>query len=439
MLEIAIYVVVGLFTIFVPFFYIRHEMQKSRKAAAQLKEARELGLDEPVSIHPSIDQHTCIGTGACVKACPEKNVLGLIGGRGQLVNPSRCIGHGMCQAACPVDAISLVFGTEKRGIDIPHLKGTFETNVHGIYIAGELGGMGLIRNAVTQGLQAAENIARSLKEETAGADKNLHDLVIVGAGPAGIAASLQAKQDKLRFITIDQDSLGGTILTYPRRKLVMTQPMNLPGIGKIKVREIQKENLLSIFQDVFQKTDLKVRSGNKVEDIQRENGHFRINTSSGETFRAKRVLLAIGRRGSPRKLGVPGEESAKVAYRLMEPERFAGLKILVVGGGDSAVEAAVALSEQPDTIVHLSYRRDSIFRIKQGNRERLDAAVDAGKIKLILPSHVTAIHEREVVLDKEGEAVTLPSDQVFIFAGGELPIDFLKKAGIEFTRKFGEA
>ncbi len=264
MLETLIYMGVGLLTVSIPLYYFNREKRKSAKAAMMLDKSIISGLDEPVSLHPYIDPDICIGTAACVSACPEKDVLGLVDRAGKLVKPSVCIGHGLCQASCPVDAITLVFGSQKRGVDIPYLKGNFESNVSGIYIAGELGGMGLIRNAVTQGKQAAENIAKAVKN---GSRNAAYDLVIVGAGPAGISASLQAEKEGLKFITIDQDDLGGTILTYPRQKLVMTQPMELPLFGMVKAREIQKEELLVIFNQVFSKTGLSVNSEEKVLGI----------------------------------------------------------------------------------------------------------------------------------------------------------------------------
>ena len=159
-----------------------------------------------------------------------------------LVQPDHCIGHGACEAACPVEAITLVFGTEKRGIDIPQVKPTFETNVSGIYIAGELGGMGLIRKGVDQGARAIESIRKNK-----GTGDQL-DVVIVGAGPAGLSASLAAKEQGLRFVTIEQeDSLGGSIYHYPRRKVAMTAPMTLPIVGKFNRYEISKEELLEFW------------------------------------------------------------------------------------------------------------------------------------------------------------------------------------------------
>lgn len=435
MIETAIYLGTALIVVLVPALYWYRERRKSTRAATILTKAKERGLDEPVSLHPVIDPDICIGSGACVRACPEQNVLGLINNAGALINPGNCIGHGLCQAACPVNAITLVFGTEKRGVDVPHLKGTFETNVPGVYIVGELGGMGLIRNAVTQGREAAEYIARSLEDER---DGRVRDLVIVGAGPAGLAAALQAKREKLDFVVVDQEDFGGTILTYPRRKLVMTQPMELPGYGRVNLREVHKESLLELFEDVVHKVDVKVNAGEKVNDIERVNGHFRVTTTR-DSYEAKRVLLAIGRRGSPRKLGVPGEKSSRVTYRMLDPEKYQGLNVLVVGGGDSAVEAALALADQPGNSVQLSYRRDALVRVKEGNRERFEQAVADGKLEPIFNSNVTRIDEGVVLLDVGGEERALDNDQVFVFIGGELPTALLEKVGIEFSRKFGEA
>ncbi len=434
MLETLIYVATALLVIAIPAIYLLRERKKSARAAHTLAKAIERDMGEPVSLHPWIDPGQCIGTGACVEACPEVSVLGLIDNRGTLINPSRCIGHGQCQAACPVDAITLVFGTESRGVDIPAVRGNFETNVPGIFIAGELGGMGLIRNAVTQGREAAENVKASLTDR---GRSDVLDLAIIGAGPAGISASLQALKDGLKFVTLDQDDLGGTVLTYPRRKLVMTQPMELPLYGKITARELAKEELLDIFQQVCARTGLQVASMRRVDDVQRVNGHYRVVTAAGE-YAAQRVLLSIGRRGTPRKLDVPGEKSAKVMYRLLEPEQFTRAKILIVGGGDSAVEAAVALAEQPGNLVHVSYRREGFFRLKDGNQKRIDAAVKRGDVTPVFNSEVKRIEPATVILEQNGAELTLANDFVFVFAGGELPTAFLQKIGIEVTRKFGQ-
>ncbi len=417
-----------LLAVFGVYFFRRARAHAQHKE--QLQEAVEAGLTEPVSLHPVIDPNRCIGSSSCVSACPE-SAIGVIHGKAQLVNPSACIGHGACAASCPLEAIKLVFGTERRGIDIPYVKPNFETNVPGIFIAGELGGMGLIRKAAEQGRQAIGSIkglARGSKD---------YDAVIVGAGPAGIAAGLGAIQHKLKYVLLEQeDSLGGTVYHYPRNKVAMTAPVQLPLVGKMKFNEVSKETLLEFWQGVVRRTGLKVRFNERMEAIERAGGGFVVKTTRG-AYNARAVLLAVGRRGSPRKLGVPGEELPKVVYRLVDAEQYRGQRVLVVGGGDSALEAALALAEQPGTKAALSYRGAAFDRVKPKNRERLDAAAAAKRIQVLLGSTVERIGAREAVLKVAGKSVSLPNDAVIVCAGGVLPIDLLRKAGIDFETKRG--
>ena len=278
--------------------YVRKRRAQHKVSAAVLDDSREAGLLDAPSLHPVINTGTCIGCGSCVAACPEMpahQVLGMVRRKATLVSPTDCIGHGACRTACPVDAISLVFGSEQRGIDIPNVKPNFETNVTGIFIAGELGGMGLIRNAIEQGRQAMESIATSV----AGKRGNARDVVIIGAGPSGIAASLAAKERKLDFVTIEQDSLGGTVASFPRRKLVMTAPATLPLIGKVKFTETTKEALIEFWQKVERQTGLKINYGERLEKVERNGDVFDVRTTKGR-YVARAVLLSIGRRGTPR-------------------------------------------------------------------------------------------------------------------------------------------
>lgn len=417
----------------IPYWYWVRQRVHEKESKNKLETAIAERMDEPASLHPIIDPNRCISIGACVNACPEGKILGIVNGRAELVSPSKCIGHGACQTACPVDAITLVFGTERRGIEIPHVKETFETNAAGVFIAGELGGMGLIRNAVTQGREAVEYIGQSIKKNYS----DTIDLVIVGAGPAGLSATLQAKKDGLKTVTLEQeDDFGGTILSFPRQKLVMTEEMIIPLHGSFNQREVLKEELVELWQMIVQKSGVDLSLGQKVESVIRDNGSFRVTTNKNE-FRCQKVLLAIGRRGTPRKLEVPGENSSKVAYRLLEPEQYRGMNVLVVGGGDSAVEAALALSREEGTTVTLSYRRDIFGRIKQMNRERIEQAATDGKVVLCLNSSVREIMVDKVLLTQNDKELVLVNDQVFIFAGGVLPMDFLKKIGINMEMKHG--
>jgi thioredoxin reductase (NADPH) len=432
--NILIYSLVTLLCLVVVFLYIRKKSKASKIVEMKIRQAKETGLHEPVSLHPVVDASRCIQTGACITACPEKDILGIVNGKATIINASRCIGHGACFHACPTEAISLRIGTEKRGVDLPHVNQNFETNVPGMFIAGELGGMGLIKNAVEQGRQAVENIVKSLNKN----HNASFDLIIVGAGPAGIAGSLLAKKNGLNFLLLDQDSLGGTVFTFPRKKIVMTSPMDLPLYGKVKLFETSKTELLDLWNTVLMRNSISVKENSKVESIISENGIFRVITSKNEEFTASRVLLAIGRRGTPRKLNVPGEMKEKVAYRLLEPEEIRGKHVLVVGGGDSAVESALLLSDANHVI--LSYRSEAFSRIKPQNSTALNKAVAEGRLEILLGSNVLSIDDGSVKISvgATGDIREIDNDLVYIFAGGELPTEFLEKAGIKITRKFGE-
>ncbi len=432
--NIIIYLSVILISFIGIWIYISNQKKKSKRTLEQIKQAKKEGLFEPVSLHPVVDTNKCIQTGACIAACPEKTILGIMNGKATVINAALCIGHGACFHACPTEAISLHMGTSKRGVDLPHVKPTFESNVSGIYIAGELGGMGLIKNAVEQGRQAVENIASSFKS----GHKGDYDLIVIGAGPAGISGALTAVKNKLKPVILEQHTLGGAIYTFPRSKIIMTSPMDLPLFGKVKLYETNKVELLSIWKKVIEKFKIEIKENEKVINIQKENGLFKVESETGLKLTAPFVLLAIGRRGTPRKLGVPGEESPKVAYWLLEPENISGKKIMIVGGGDSAVEAALMLCDQNQ--VTISYRGDKFKRVKPKNREKISTAIDQNKVKVLYNTNVIQIEPEIIKLkNQEEKIIEIPNDLIYIFAGGELPTEFLKRAGILITRKFGEA
>jgi thioredoxin reductase (NADPH) len=432
--NILIYFLVILLCVVVVIIYLRKKSRESDIVDAKIRKAKEEGLHEPVSLHPYIDVNACIQTGACISACPEHDILGIRNGKATIINASLCIGHGACFHACPTGAISLRIGTEKRGVDLPHVNQNFETNVPGLFIAGELGGMGLIKNAVEQGRQAVENIVKTIKKN----HQAEHDLLIVGAGPAGISASLTAKKHNLKFLLLDQDTLGGTVFTFPRKKIVMTSPMDLSLYGKVKLFETTKTELLDLWQTVLGKNQITVSENSKVDSIVSDNGVFRISTLQGLEVTSASVLLAIGRRGTPRKLNIPGELKEKVAYRLLEPEEISGQHIMVVGGGDSAVESALLLADRNH--VTISYRNEFFNRIKPKNSMALNKAKEEGKLEVRLSSNLISIEDETVMLSvgSEGEKLELKNDLVYIFAGGELPTQFLEKAGIRIEKKFGE-
>ena len=417
-------------------WHLRSRTKQEREAEQVFQENVQAGANEPPSLHPVIDENLCIGCGSCVDACPERPLhspLGLIGGKAVLVDAARCIGHGACRVACPTDAITLVFGTEKRGVDIPNVKPNFETNVPGLFIAGELGGMGLIANAIDQGRAALEGIR---KLPGVGQGGSLLDVVIVGAGPAGFSASLAAMQHKLNSRTVEQGSLGGTVFQFPRGKIVMTREVHLPLVGKVKIKETSKEKLLEFWQKVERDTKVKIHYNERLEKVTRTPEGFLVQTTVGQ-YRSRAVLLCLGRTGTPRKLGVPGEDHQKVRYRLIDSREFAGQNVLVVGGGDSALEAAHTIACEKDSSVTLSYREKAFTRAKEKNRKKVEQAVKDGRLRVLYESKVKAVHDTSVEVEQAGQAVKLPNQALIVCAGGILPTPLLREMGVEIETKFG--
>ena len=396
-----------------------------REAHEKLTKSKQSGILTPVTLHPHIDRAQCIGCASCVKVCPE-SVLGIVHGRATIVSGLKCVGHALCADVCPVGAITMGFGSPKQGEGIPWYDDNYQTNVPGLYITGELGGIGLIKNAVAQSLRAVQNIIQKNVKD----GRHNYDVVIAGAGPAGLTAALAAHANGLRYTVLEQGSIGGTIFHYPRQKLILTSQVELPLYGKLKFSEIAKEELLKIWMDIIRTNKLNIQTNAKLELISPIQGGFQVGFA-GSTITSKNLILALGRRGSPRKLGVPGEEQSKVSYQLMDAEAYVQKRILVVGGGDSAIEAAVALARQKGNIVTISYRRSEFVRLKEKNEKQLKDLMHAKKINVIFNSKVEEIKPDSILLKEESDHIqTFGNDFVFVFAGGELPIELLKRAGV---------
>lgn len=417
------------------FFVVRYWRAHVRQVAAAqaAKERGEIFSGGPRAQHPQIDLNSCIGCGACVSVCPEGDVLGLIGGKAAIINGHKCIGHSLCAEECPVGAITMVTasaGAVQSGQ--PILTPECETSVANLFIAGELGGLALIRNAVTQGKDCVDVIASRLPELRARcADKDIFDLIVVGAGPAGISASLRAAEQELRTLTLERDTVGGTVSKYPRQKLVMTSPVEFPLYGKFRQTQLSKEQLLAFWEKVMGRTDLNIRAGEGVETIRLEaDGVFHVRTPAG-VHRGHAVILAVGKAGTPRKLGVPGEELPHVMYRLIEADHYTEQRLLVVGGGDSAVEAAMGLAEQRGNRVTLVYRGAAFNRLKDRNLKRIEEAARSTRVEVLYNSTPKEFRAGSVLIETEGQVRELANDFVWIFAGGTSPADFLKAAGIE--------
>lgn len=426
--SVIIWFVFVFLTLMVVFSYFIRIKLRRIKDEKRKKEAETLGVDKPLNQYPQIDYFLCIGCGACVSACPEGGVLGLVHGKATIINGLKCVGHGLCAEACPVNGIKVGLGDIKTRDDIPILSASNESNLPGVYIAGELGGLALIKNAISQGNKVVTEIAKSLNTKSTGVQ---FDVAIVGAGPAGLSAALTAKQFNLKYLLIDQQKAGGTILQYPRKKVVMTRPVEIPLFGWLKKREYTKEELLDIWEEIQQRFQIEVKIGEKLENIEKENGHYRLITTNN-SYQTSRVVLALGRRGTPRKLNVPGEEKSKVMYKLLDAESYQKEAILIVGGGDSAVEAAMGLARQPGNRITVSYRKSNFFRIKTRNEKLITEMIENNQIKVIFNSTITEIADTSVTIQQDQNSVSIPNSYVFIFAGGEPPFPLMHKIGIRF-------
>ena len=417
----------------IPFLLYQKKLKEREARARAAAEKGKTYSSGPLAQHPHIDSVYCIGCSICTHVCPEGDVLAMLGGKAVIVNGHKCIGHGLCADVCPVGAITMVMAKPSLGADMPHLTHEYETSIQNLFIVGELGGLALIKNAINQGRDCVDTITNRVKAMGATRSaSDVCDVLVVGAGPGGISASLRAIENKLSYITVEQDEIGGTVAKYPRQKLVMTSPVNFPMYGKFTKMQLSKEELLSFWQKVRERTDFKVRSGEKVEDIKKApDGIFNVVTSKGQ-YRSRTVVLALGRAGTPLKLGVKGEELPKVMYRLIEADHYINKNILVVGGGDSAVEAAMGLAQQNGNKVTLSYRKDCFSRIKERNSQRIEEFMRTGKVRVLFNSNAVEFKPGSVLIDVKGAVEEIPNDYVWIFAGGTPPNAFLKKIGLEF-------
>lgn len=425
-----------LFSAIAIFAFFKHH-RSLKRASKVFRDAVKTNTHEPISLHPHIDPGKCAGCGACTKACPEGDILQLINHKAVLVGPSQCVGHGQCEVACPFGAITLVFGTKSRGMELPRVSTDFETNLNGLYIAGELGGMGLIRNAVKQGRMAAEHAVSQINNR----QKADIDLLIVGAGPAGLSAGLTALSKRVSYVCIEQNSFGGTIYNFPRQKVVMTHPADLPIIGPMKFpnNKVSKEELLDFWNKVRKHTGLNVMENCKFVTLEQRGSVYNVQTSKGMVT-ARKVVLAMGVRGSPRKLGLPNEGLPKVTYNLLEAEQYQNQDVAVVGGGNAGVEAAQQLSNPMlRNRVSLLVRGAVFDRCNMENQNIIKDMAAKNLLKIHYNASIKEIHSNHLVVEKDQNIHELKNSYLFVFIGAEVPFKFLQSLGVKIEKKFGEA
>ena len=417
--------------IIVPALLYQRRLKKREAKALEAAEKGKLFSEGPRAQHPHIDTANCIGCAICTQVCPEGDVLAMIGGKAAVVNGYKCVGHSLCAEACPVGAITMVMASASMTGDMPDLTPEYEATIPNLFVVGELGGLALIKNAINQGRDCIDTVARRLSASgRAGSSPDVFDVLVIGAGPAGISASLRAIENKLNYLTLEQETIGGTVSKYPRQKLVLTSPVQFPMYGKFKKMELSKEELLAFWDKILHRADFNVRTGEKVEDVRKgDDGIFTTLTAKGQ-YRSRFVVLALGRAGTPRKLGAKAEDLPKVMYRLIEADHYINKRILVVGGGDSAVEAAMGLAQQTGNTVTLSYRQDRFSRIKERNAQRIEAEIRKGKLTVLFNSSPLEFKQNSVLLDVAGKSQEIPNDFVWIFAGGTPPNAFLQKIGV---------
>lgn len=387
---------------------------------------------QTANLRPRINLDLCVGCGSCVHVCPF-NVLDLVDEKAKAVRMDDCTGYAACVAECPTEAIVLVDQGAARTQELPSYDSTLETNVPGLFLAGEVTGKALIKVAINQGRSVvADGILRNRPQ----AVPPMYDVIVVGAGPAGTSSALAAMQAGLRVLVLEQGTTANTINSYPRQKFVMAEPVMLPLAGPLWMEDTSKESLLERWNEIIQRTGLVINEGEKVlEVVRHQAGHFGVRSTKGEYVGA-RVVLAIGKRGSPRKLGVPGEDSSKVAYGLLDAEAYQGKAICIVGGGDSGIEAANGLA-RPDlnNRVFLVHRAADFGAAKPRNQKKIRKNMDGGLITAFLNSGVTEIRSDSVIVKTEQGLVQIPNDFVFVMIGGENPKKFLSQCGIEFSQR----
>jgi thioredoxin reductase/NAD-dependent dihydropyrimidine dehydrogenase PreA subunit len=386
---------------------------------------------------PQVDTTTCLGCYACVDACPY-DVLAVERFVAVVERPDECCGLTLCEQRCPNG--SLVVTSGEPLADRPRIDEHLESlDVPGLYLAGDLTGVPLIKNAIAQGERVARRVAEKRESKRRSPASDRFDLLIVGAGPAGIGAALEAKAAGLRCVTLEQGSVAESIRSFPRHKIVLAQTGDSDRPTRLWLEECRKEELLAEWQRTVRRERLDIREGQRVTSVGPGDDGFEVTAvdrdRASRVFAAKSVLLANGRRGTPRKLkcGVSPEAEASVFYSLADARSFAGQRVVVVGLGDVALEAIAALAGQPGTSVTASYRGKEFRRGKARNVATIERLAERGRVELCFESEVTSVRAGSLVMATPSGARSVRFDALFVMIGAIAPWEFLERCGMRRT------
>ncbi len=385
----------------------------------------------------SINDDRCTGCDACVAVCPT-NVLDLVQNKSRVLRFQDCIQCEACMWVCPTEALVMHReGTKPPPLQVPDLQPTYETKVPGQYLIGEVAGKPLVKNAANIGRAVVRDMLKNgLPPGALGKEDKCFDVIIVGSGPGGLSAALTCIRNKLSYVVLEKEQMiASTIARYPKGKLIMAEPYDAKNLSLLPIFDSSKENLLPIWQEVVRRSAMNLLLGETVEVIeQNREGVFRVKASSG-AFYSQRVVLSTGTRGKPRTLGVPGENLAKVHSLLEDPQQYRGGVVLVAGGGDSALEAAMALADAGASVL-LSYRGKQFHRASSKNKQAIGSYVAGKKIKCAFTSQVIEFAKDTVTLSyASGGTKTYPNDAAFVLIGSDPPVQWLGKLGIRFVDK----
>ena len=330
-----------------------------------------------------------------------------------------------------------IFETANGAARRPDLNKHRESSIPGLYVIGDLAGAPVIKLAMEQGVEVIEHIARKIRPGLGGG--NVYDVIVIGAGAAGLNAALAANDKGLRCLVVEKSKIANTIEDFPEGKWIYAEPDDTPPKGKLWLDGATKETLIERWRQIISDHELEVRAGDGLKSIRRQSdGSFTLDTEQGKQYQAQRIVLATGQRGNPRRLGVPGEEQERVYHRLFSPKLYHDEQILVVGGGNTAAEAALTLSERNQ--VTLSYRGDQLYRLFKDNERQLQEATAAQRIRTIFHSNVTEFGEGEANLkiEKDGKTTNekVSYDHAFVLAGSEFPGKFLKSLGLRLENEW---